>query len=244
MKVIGLIGGMSWVSSAEYYRLINEAVQRRLGGQHSARSIMISVDFAEIEAMQAAGAWDEAAAVLSNAARRLERGGADLVVLCTNTMHIAADAIVQAIRIPFLHIADATALSLRAAGIDTVGLLGTRYTMEHDYYVGRLQTRYGLRVLVPPKPDRDRVHAVIYDELCHGVVNPQSKADYLRTIAALAGQGARGVILGCTEIGLLVRDGEAACPPFDTTRLHAERAVDLALADDIRPPSDTRPDPA
>lgn len=230
MKVIGLIGGMSWVSSAEYYRLINEAVQRRLGGHHSARSLMYSVDFEEIEAMQSAGRWDDATAVLVDAARRVEAGGAGLLVICTNTMHMMADAVQAAVSIPLLHIADATAAVLKAAGIGRVGLLGTRYTMEHAYYRGRLQDRHGLDVVTPGDDDRALVHRVIYDELCHGVVRPDSKAAYHAVIDRLAGAGAEGVILGCTEIGLLVKDGETGHRLFDTTAIHAEQAVEQALA--------------
>jgi aspartate racemase len=229
LKTIGLIGGMSWESSAEYYRLINEAVQRRLGGFHSARSLMLSVDFAEIEELQHTGRWDEAALLLAGAARDLERGGAELIVLCTNTMHVVADEIEQAVDMPLLHIADATAEAIRAQGMKTVGLLGTRYTMEQRFYRGRLEDRHGLGVLVPDAEGRDLVHRVIYDELVLGRVEPDSRAAYRQIMGDLVARGAEAIVLGCTEIGLLVRDEDASVPLFDTTRLHAERSVDLAL---------------
>jgi aspartate racemase len=231
MKMIGLIGGMSWESSIEYYRLINERVRERLGGLHSAQSLMISVDFAEIEVLQHEGRWDEAAAAMVAAARRLERGGADFVVLCTNTMHRVAEEIERAIDIPFLHIADATAEKIKAAGLEAVGLLGTRFTMEEDFYKGRLETRHGLEILIPGPEDRAIVHRVIYEELVVGEIHPTSRAAYLEIIATLVDRGAQGVILGCTEIGLLVKPGDAPVPVFDTTAIHAATAVDLALAD-------------
>ncbi len=230
MKTIGLIGGMSWESSAAYYRLINEGVHARLGGFHSAKSIMVSVDFAEIEALQVQGRWPESAAVLAAAARGLEKGGADFVVLCTNTMHKVAAEIEAAIHIPFLHIADATARQIQAAGIGRVGLLGTRFTMEEDFYIGRLAGRYGLDVIVPDARRRESVHRVIFDELVKGEIRPESRERYLEIIERLVGDGAEGVILGCTEIGLLVHAGECAVPLYDTTRIHAAAAVDYALA--------------
>jgi aspartate racemase len=230
LKTIGLIGGMSWESSAEYYRLINLAVQHRLGGFHSAKSLMVSVDFAEIEELQQTARWDEAGRRLVEAARSIERGGADLVVLCTNTMHRVADAIAEKIEIPLLHIADATAEEIRASGIARVGLLGTRYTMEQDFYRGRLEDRHGLHVLVPDEQGRDLVNRVVYDELVLGRVEQRSRAAYLGIINDLVDRGAEAIVLGCTEIGLLVRDGDATVPLFDTTRIHAERAVELALA--------------
>jgi aspartate racemase len=230
MKTIGLIGGMSWESSIEYYRIINEAVRERLGGLHSAQSLMFSVDFAEIEALQHQGRWDEAAREMIAAAQRLERGGADFVLLCTNTMHKLADAMQAEIGIPLLHIADATADRIAARGLATVGLLGTRFTMEEDFYRGRLVGRYGLRVLTPEAADRAIVHRVIYDELVVGDIRPASRAEFRRILAALVDQGAQGIILGCTEIGLLVQAEDSPVPLFDTTRIHALAAVERALA--------------
>ncbi len=230
MKTIGLIGGMSWESSAEYYRLINEAVRERLGGLHSAQSLMYSVDFAEVELLQHDGRWDDAALMMVEAASRLQYGGADFIVLCTNTMHKLASAIEAAVHIPLLHIADATAERIKALGLHTVGLLGTRFTMEEDFYSGRLVDHYGLRVLVPPASDREVVHRVIYDELCLGQIVPQSKSRYVDIMRGLVRQGAEGIILGCTEVGLLVHDGDSTVPLFDTTRIHAEVAVERALS--------------
>jgi aspartate racemase len=230
MKRIGLLGGMSWESSAEYYRLINEAVRDRLGGLHSADCLLRSVDFADIEALQRDGRWDEAAVSLAAEARALVAGGAELLVLCTNTMHKVADRIASAVDIPFVHIADTTANAVRAQGLQTVGLLATAYTMEQDFYVGRLRDDHGLDVLVPDEPDRRIVHDVIYDELCVGTIDDNSRDEYRRIMAGLAGRGAQGILLGCTEIDLLVGPTDATVPVFDTTRLHAERAVELALA--------------
>lgn len=229
MKIIGLIGGMSWESSAEYYRIVNERVRDRLGGLHSARCLMWSFDFAEIEALQHAGRWDEATALLVEAARRLERGGADFLVLCTNTMHRMADELQAAVGIPLLHIADPTALRIKAAGLRRVGLLGTAFTMEQAFYKGRLVARHGLEVLVPDAADRALVHHVIYDELVQGVVDPGSRAAYRDIIARLVAGGAEAVILGCTEIMLLVRPEDSAVPLFDTTTIHAEAAVAMAV---------------
>jgi aspartate racemase len=229
MKTIGLIGGMSWESSLEYYRIINEQVKRRCGGLHSARSLMYSVDFAEIETLQQQGRWDAAATILAAAARRLERGGADLLILCTNTMHIVADAIANAVHIPLLHIADPTAEAVCAAGLRTVGLLGTRFTMEQAFYKGRLAEQHGLTVLVPEDTERETVHRIIYDELCRGIIQPEARAAYLRIMERLHAAGAQGIILGCTEIGLLIRAEDSRLPLFDTTRLHAEAAVAYAL---------------
>lgn len=226
---IGLIGGMSWESSAEYYRLVNEAVKRRLGGLHSARVLLASVDFAEIERMQREGAWDAASAVLAEEARRLERGGADFVVLCSNTMHKVADRIVAEVDVPLLHIADPTADRVKSAGVGTVGLLGTAFTMEQEFYRQRLGERHGLTVLVPAEEDRALVHRVIYEELVLGTVREASRRAYREVMARLVGQGVQGIILGCTEIALLVGEADATVPLFDTTRLHAEAAVDLAL---------------
>ena len=228
-RVIGLMGGMSWESSAEYYRIINEAVRDRLGGLASARCLMWSFDFAEIEALQHAGRWDDAAALLVDAARRLERGGAEVVLICTNTMHRMADQVAAAVAIPLLHIADPTATLIQAQGMRRVGLLGTAFTMEQDFYKGRLRDRFGLDVLIPDDADRALVHRVIYEELVQGRVEPSSRAAYRAVIARLAARGAEAVILGCTEIMLLVRPEDSAVPLFDTTRIHAEAAVAWAL---------------
>jgi aspartate racemase len=228
VKRIGLIGGMSWESSAEYYRLVNELTRERLGGLHSAECVLYSVDFAEIERLQVQGRWDDAAARLVEAARALEAAGADFVVLCTNTMHKVADTVAAAVAVPLLHLADTTAAAVRAAGIGRVGLLGTAFTMEQDFYRERL-AGHGLDVLVPEAEDRALVHRVIYDELCLGVVSPSSRAGYLEVIDRLVGRGAGGVVLGCTEIELLIGQEHVAVPVFPTTRLHAEAAVDLAL---------------
>jgi len=229
MKRIGLLGGMSWESSAEYYRLINEATRDRLGGLHSADCLLRSVDFVEVEQLQRTGDWDQAGALLAAEAAALEAAGAELLVLCTNTMHKVADAITAAIGIPFVHIADTTARAVRERGLTTVGLLATAYTMEQEFYVGRLRDVHGLHVLVPDEPDRRIVHGVIYRELCVGVVADDSRAEYRRIIAGLADRGAEGILLGCTEIDLLVGPQDAPVPVFDTTRLHAHHAVDLAL---------------
>ncbi len=230
MRTIGLLGGMSWESSIEYERLINVEVRRRLGGVHSAPMVVVAYDFAEIENLQGIGDWAGAARVLAAGAQRLEAAGAELVVLCTNTMHRVAGAIEAALTIPFLHIGDATGAAVQAAGIATVGLLGTRYTMEQDFYRGRLTDRHGLQVLVPDEADRQVVHRVIYDELVRGVIAPSSKRAYLEVIERLQEAGAEGIIAGCTEIELLVGPGDVHVPYFPTTRLHALAAVDAALA--------------
>ena len=230
MKTIGLIGGMSWESSAEYYRLINTFVKERLGGFHSAKCVMTSVDFAEIETLQRENRWAESAQMLIAAAQGLERAGADLILLCTNTMHKVADDIQASIHVPFLHIADPTANQIKAQGLTTIGLLGTRFTMEEDFYVGRLSQRFGLNVLIPEPVEREMIHRVIYDELVLGEIKATSQAQYLAAIDRLIDCGAQGIILGCTEIGLLVHAGDCRVPVFDTTRLHALAAVDLALA--------------
>ena len=231
-KVIGMLGGMSWESSAEYYRIVNERVQERLGGTASARCLLWSFDFAEIEALQHRGRWDEAGALLADAAQRLEAAGAELLVLCTNTMHLLADAIEAAVTVPLLHIADPTAEAIRADGLERIGLLGTAFTMEHPFYRGRLEERHGLEVLVPDAADRATVHRIIYDELVQGRVEPASRAAYREIMARLVERGAQGIILGCTEIMLLVRPEDSAVPLYDTTTLHAEAAVAMALADD------------
>ena len=230
MKTIGLIGGMSWESSIEYYRLINEITKAKLGGLHSAKSIMVSVDFAEIEILQHEGRWDEAAQRLINAAKSLESSGADFIVICTNTMHKVAKEIQASIQIPLLHIADGTAQKVKEAGIQRIGLLGTRFTMEEEFYKGRLTKNFGLDVLVPNAQEREIVHRVIYDELVVGETQQTSKERYLEIIEHLIGDGAQGVILGCTEIGLLIHEGDCRVPLFDTTRIHAEAAVEYALA--------------
>jgi aspartate racemase len=230
VRRIGLLGGMSWESSAVAYRFVNEAVRDRLGGLHSADCILRSVDFAPVEALQRAGDWDAAAELLGMEARGLEAAGAEILVLCTNTMHKVADAIAAAVpAMTFLHIADATADAVRAAGLHRVGLLATAYTMEQDFYVGRLRERHGLDVLVPGDAERAEVHRVIYEELCVGVVRDASREAYQQTMAALVDRGAEAILLGCTEIDLLVGPQDATVPVFDTTRIHAERAVDLAL---------------
>ena len=230
MKRIGLLGGMSWESSAEYYRFVNEAVRKRLGGLHSADCLLRSVDFAGVEELQQTGRWNEAGKLLAAEAQALAAGGAELLVLCTNTMHRVADQIAAAVEIPFVHIADTTADAVRTAGLSTVGLLATAYTMEQDFYVGRLQRIHGLAVVVPAAEDRRLVHDVIYQELCLGIVKDESRRAYRRVIGDLVGRGAEGILLGCTEIDLLIGPQDAPVPVFDTTRLHAERAADLALA--------------
>lgn len=229
-RVIGLIGGMSWESSAEYYRIINQATRNRLGGLHSARCLMWSFDFGEIEALQHAGDWDGATRLMVDAARRLERGGADFFLICTNTMHRMADEVAASVRIPLLHIADPTATRIAQAGIGRVGLLGTAFTMEQDFYKGRLATRHGLDVLVPEAEDRALVHRVIYDELVQGRVEPASRAAYREVIARLVDRGAEAVILGCTEIMLLIGQQDSPVPLFDTTSIHAEAAVEQAFS--------------
>ena len=229
MKTIGMIGGMSWESSLEYYRIINEAVKQQLGDLHSAKSLMYSVDFAEIEAPQREGRWQEATQAMINAAKAVEAGGADFLIICTNTMHKMVDEVQRSIAIPLLHIADATAVEIKARGLHRLGLLGTRFTMEEEFYRGRLEEKYALDVLVPDRADREIVHRVIYDELVLGKIEPASKAEYLRIIAALAQAGAEGIILGCTEIGLLVSQADCSLPLFDTTRIHALAAVKYAL---------------
>nr|CAA9324622.1 MAG: Aspartate racemase [uncultured Nocardioidaceae bacterium] len=224
-----MLGGMSWESSAEYYRLANELVRERLGGLHSADCILLSVDFADIEALQASGSWDEAGRLLADAAGRLEAAGADLLLLCTNTMHKVADQVAAAIEIPLVHLADATAAAINAEGLTTVGLLGTAFTMEQEFYRDRLES-HGLTVLVPDEEDRALVHSVIYDELCLGVVTDASRAAYVGVIDRLIHAGAQGVVLGCTEIELLISQADSRVPVFPTTRLHVEAAVDRALA--------------
>lgn len=228
MRVIGLIGGMSWESTAEYYRLLNEFTRDRLGGLHSARCVLYSVDFAEIEQLQVQGRWDEAGAILADAAHRLEKADADMLLICTNTMHKVADQVAAAVTIPLLHLAGATADAVRAAGVRTVGLLGTAFTMEQDFYRTRLESG-GLDVRVPDADGRTLVHRIIYDELCLGVVRDESRKEYQRVIADLVTDGAEAIILGCTEIELLIGERDSPVPVFPTTRLHAEAAVNAAL---------------
>lgn len=229
MKTIGLIGGMSWESTVTYYRMINEGVKSRLGGLHSAKICLYSVDFDEIAKLQHLGDWDSTAEILSCAASGLETAGADFLVICTNTMHKVAPQIEQGINIPLLHIADATAEKVISEGIESVGLLGTKFTMEQEFYKGRLESIYGLKVHIPDRPDREIVNNVIYNELCLGKIEEESRDQYLRIIEKLSAEGAEAVILGCTEIALLVDQDQTLVPLFDTTRLHAESAVDLAL---------------
>jgi aspartate racemase len=229
MKTIGLLGGMSWESTAEYYRLLNQLTRERLGGLHSAKCVLYSVDFAEIEQLQAAGRWDEAAEVLAEAATSLEAAGADMLLLCTNTMHKVADPVAASVGIPLLHLADTTADAVRAEGLRRVGLLGTAFTMEQDFYRGRLESR-GLEVLVPDATGRGTVHRVIYEELCRGIVREESRQAYTAVIRDLVAAGAEGIVLGCTEIELLVGPQDSPVPLFPTTRLHAEAAVSRALA--------------
>ncbi len=230
MKTIGLLGGMSWESTVPYYRLINQRIGERLGALHSAEIVLYSVDFEPIEQLQHAGAWNETGEILLRAARAVEGAGAELLVICTNTMHKVYDQVAAGIGIPMLHIADATAQVITAAGQRTVGLLGTRFTMEQDFYRGRLEKRHGLEVLVPEAPDREIVHRVIYDELCRGQVRDDSRQQYGRIIDGLVDRGAEGVILGCTEIGLLVGPDDVTVPVFDTAAIHARATADMALA--------------
>jgi aspartate racemase len=231
VKTIGLIGGMSWESTVPYYQTINRLVSLRLGGLHSAQLVLYSVDFEPIERLQHAGRWDEAGEVLANAARAVRRAGADVIVLCTNTMHKVAPAIEAAIDVPLLHIADATAAKVTEAGLTRIGLLGTKFTMEESFYRGRLEERHGLSVLVPPADQRDLVHRVIYEELCRGRVDETSRHEYRRIVRDLVAGGAEGVILGCTEIGLLLRPEDADVPLFDTAAIHAEAAAMWAIGD-------------
>jgi len=229
MRTIGLLGGMSWESTVGYYRKINEGVKKSLGGLHSAKIVLYSVDFEPIEQLQHKGDWEGTADILSEAALKVQAAGADFLVICTNTMHKVAPDIEKAIHLPILHIADATAEVLADKGIKTVGLLGTAFTMEQDFYKGRLMQKYGLEVLVPNEPDRKIVHNVIYQELCLGRMIESSKKEYLRIIKRLANQGAEGVILGCTEIGLLVNQSDTDIELCDTTAIHAEKAVEYAI---------------
>jgi aspartate racemase len=232
MKTIGLLGGMSWESTLEYYRAVNQGVKNALGGLHSAKIVLYSVDFGPVEKMMQAGDWTGTAALLSDAARRIEKAGADFLVICTNTMHMVAPQIESAIQMPLLHIADATAEVLVKDNIKTVGLLGTAFTMEQLFYRQRLMDGYGLEVLVPDAEDRQTVHQIIFQELCLGTIVPDSRAAYLRIIHDLAARGAQAVILGCTEIGMLVRQTDTRVLLLDTTAIHAQKAVSKALEQD------------
>ena len=229
MKTIGMIGGMSWESSLEYYRRVNQLVKAKLGGFHSAKCLMYSVDFHDIEELQHRDDWEKAAEMMIDAAGKVEKGGADFLIICTNTMHKVAEAVRAHIRIPLLHIADPTADKVKSHGITKVALLGTRFTMEEDFYKGRLIQNHGLEVIVPPDDEMDIVHRVIYDELCLGAIHPSSRDQYLKIVDHLIDKGAEGVILGCTEIGLLIKNGDSRIPFFDTTSIHAEAAVAYAL---------------
>ncbi len=230
MKTIGLLGGMSWESSLEYYRSINQMIKERLGGLHSARCLMYSVDFQEIETLQARGGWDEAGRILGDAAAALEKGGAEFLLICTNTMHKVAPAIQARVNMPLLHIADPTARAVRSAGMRTIGLLGTRFTMQEDFYKGKLIDDHGLDVVIPNADDIHTVDRVIFEELCLGRIETESKKQYIEIIDRLAKAGAEGVILGCTEIGLLVKPEDCTLPLFDTTLIHAAAAVEFALS--------------
>ena len=230
MQTIGLLGGMSWESTVTYYQIINQAVKERLGGLHSARCILYSVEFDEIERCQSSGDWARSGEILSQAAQALERAGADFILICTNTMHKVYDQIQAAVSIPILHIADLTLAALRAQGIRRVALLGTAYTMEQDFYKRRL-TEGGLEVLIPGESDRREINRVIFQELCRGILSPDSRALFLRVLEDLRSAGAEGAILGCTEIGLLIGQGDTSLPLFDTTQIHAQAAAALALSD-------------
>ncbi|TVP49052.1 MAG: aspartate/glutamate racemase family protein [Halomonas sp.] len=230
MRVIGVLGGMSWESTQSYYRALNEGVKAALGGFHSAKIVMVSVDFAEIETLQQQGDWIAAGDLLASAAKRIERAGADCLLIATNTMHKVAPAIELAIDIPLLHIADATAERLKADGVTRVGLLGTRFTMEQDFYTGRLKKQFGIEVVLPDQVERDAIHRVIFEELCQGRLEEASRQRYLTIIDSLYTQGAQAVILGCTEIAMLVSQADTAVPLYDTTALHAQKAVAWALA--------------
>lgn len=229
MKTIGLIGGMSWESSTQYYRMINEEIRKELGGLNSAKCILYSVNFEEIERFQKEGQWEEAGEVLAEAAKSLEKAGADFIVLCTNTMHKVSHYIEEAIKIPFLHIADATGTEIKDSGIGTVGLLGTKYTMEQDFYKSRLEKEYGLNIIVPDENEREQINRIVFDELCMGIIKEESKELYLKVMKNLVEAGAEGIILGCTEIGLLVQQHDSDVPLFDTTKIHVLETVKKAL---------------
>ncbi len=230
MKTIGLIGGMSWESTVEYYRILNETTRDKLGGLHSAKCLLYSVDFSDIEVLQRQDRWQEAAQEMVLAAQSLEKAGADFIILCTNTMHKLADEIQANIHIPFLHIADATAKRIKAAGLKKIGLLGTRFTMEQEFYKGRLVEKHGLQVIIPAPAERELIHRVIYDELCLGIIRLESRAQFLKIMEGLVRNGAEGIILGCTEIELLIHEEDGKVPLFPTTRIHAVAAVEYGLA--------------
>ncbi|MEM2089420.1 MAG: aspartate/glutamate racemase family protein [Thermoproteota archaeon] len=230
MKTIGLIGGMSWESSLEYYRIINEHVKEKLGGLHSAECILYSVDFEKVEELQHAGEWRQLATLMTSIALKLQDAGAEGIVICSNTMHKVAEKIQESLRIPLIHIVDATAVEIRRRGLKKVALLGTRFTMEDEFYKGRLKEKHGIDTIIPGEADRGRIHRIIYGELCKGVVKQSSKRETVRIIRKLAARGAEGVILGCTEIPLLVKQEDAAVPLFDTTEIHAKAAADFMLS--------------
>lgn len=234
MRTIGLLGGMSWESTVTYYRLINEGIRQQLGGLHSAKIIMRSVDFQPIQECQHKGDWEQTTEILKQAALSVQAGGADFLLICTNTMHKVADEIEAVLDIPILHIADATAEALVEQGVTCVGLLGTQFTMEQDFYKGRLVDRFGMQVLIPRKEDRQLVHNIIYRELCLGDVKATSKNEYLRMVNQLVDQGAEAIILGCTEIGLLLQQGDTPIQLFDTAAIHAEKAISYSLAEPVR----------
>jgi aspartate racemase len=230
VKIIGLIGGMSWNSSMEYYRVINTLVAEKMGGLHSARVILYSLDFEEVEQAQRQGRWEDALTSLTHAGRALKDAGADFLVLCTNTMHKVADRLEEEVGLPLLNIADTACIVITECGLETVGLLGTRYTMEESFYVDRIKERYNIKVIVPTAEQRAAIDSIIYNELCQGIFKPSSRRTCLKIIDALRARGAQGVILGCTELPLLIRPGDTGIPLFDTTHIHAEAAVNLALA--------------
>ncbi|HTY92105.1 MAG TPA: aspartate/glutamate racemase family protein [Methanocella sp.] len=230
MRTIGLIGGMSWESSIEYYRIINEAVREKLGGLHSAPLVMHSVEFEEIRALQDGGDWAELTDIMTDAARGLKWAGADFILICTNTMHIMADDVQRRAGIEVLHIADATGEGIKSAGLKKVGLLGTKFTMEKDFYTGRLRDKFGIEAIVPEEAERQEVHDIIFKELCAGIISPESKGRLMKIMAGLTSRGAQGIVLGCTEIPLIIGQGDADVPVFDTTRIHALAAVRKAMA--------------
>lgn len=229
MKTIGLIGGLSWESSAVYYRIINELVRDKLGGTHSAKNIMYSVDFSEFEQLQHQGDWDKLTELMVDAGMRLKNGGAEFIVICTNTMHKAADAVESKVGIPLLHIADAAATEVKKMGLRKIALLGTRFTMEQDFYKGRLLAKHGIEVIIPDQDERETIHSVIYNELVVGKVLDSSREDFVKIIERMRGLGAEGVVLGCTEIPLLISQKDSAIPVFDTTQIHASAAVEFSL---------------
>ena len=229
MKTIGMIGGMSWESTLEYYRIVNEEVKDRLGGFHSAKCVLYSVDFAEIEKMQHENKWDEATKSMIDAAHRVERGGAEFILICTNTMHLMAEDVLKSVGIPLLHIVDVTAEEIKKKGFNRVGLLGTRFTMEHHFYKNRLKEKHGIKAIIPSEEERKIIHDILYNELCLGDIKGSSRKKFRKIIENLVSQGAQGVILGCTEIPLIVDQKDYSIPLFDTTRIHSKAAVDFAL---------------